>query len=110
MIEHHKGYENRVDYAQLKYELYEAFGFEFKGVSKIRAILQTAFENSDETLLSATTTIYVAKNRDEIVKSADRLKRQAMGLLYKYSKLMKMPLDNQLLIDIETENIMEVKR
>lgn len=115
MVQSHKGKDRAVNYAFLLKIIHNGFAgqYPFKNKDSLRAYLNDLFDRFDNfnyTLISTAKGVFVAENKQEIIECAERIRNHAMGELRKYSKLMKLPLDNQLLIDLETDKIETYKR
>jgi hypothetical protein len=115
MCRNNSGKNNQVSYAILKDKLnwrfrnYDVWQM-FKTKDELRAFVNEAFENVEETLVSTAKGVYVARTREEIIECAERLKSHALGELRRYSKLMKLPNDYQLLVDYNNMKIREIDR
>ena len=116
MIDNHKGKDNQINYGRLKYRLgnkldFNGYEIPFTSKDSLRAYINDLFENEDmHTLVSTATGVFVAANKQEIIECAQRLRQHALGELKRYAKLMKLPNDYQLLIDLKNLKIKEVDR
>lgn len=115
MTHNHRGKDRVVNYGFLLKIINHAFGgnYYFKTKDSLRAYLNDLFDRYSEynyTLISTAQGVFVAENKQEIIECAERIRRHAMGELRKYAKLMKLPLDEQLLVNFNTKKIEAVKR
>ena len=115
MVHSHTGKERAINYSRLRNIIHYSFGNEyyFKSKDSLRAYLNDLFDRYSDfnyNLISTAQGVFVAGNREEIVECAERIRRHAMGELRKYAKLMKLPLDQQLLVNFETERLELIKR
>lgn len=115
MVQSHKGKDRAVNYAFLLKIIHNGFAGQYLFVSKdaLRTYLNDLFDRFSEynyTLISTAKGVFVAENKQEIIECAERIRNHAMGELKKYAKLMKLPLDNQLLVNLDTDKIETYKR
>jgi hypothetical protein len=115
MTSSHKGKERVISYSRLRTIIHFGFNQEyyFKSKDTLRAYLNDLFDRYSHfnyNLISTAKGVFVASNKEEIAECAERIRRHAMGELRKYAKLMKLPQDQQLLINFETEKIEMIGR
>lgn len=107
MKEHHKGEKNQVSYNDLAYEYYMQTGYTIDPVS-LRHKTNKAFKMVDDILISTSNGVFVAETKEEIDHCANRLMKHGLAEIVRAYKLRKLPLDNQMLIDLETGDIKRV--
>ncbi len=115
MVHSHTGKERVINYSRLRNIIHYSFGeqYYFKTKDTLRAYLNELFDRYSEfnyNLISTAQGVFVARNKEEIAECAERIRRHAMGELRRYAKLMKLPQDQQLLINFETEKIEMIGR
>jgi hypothetical protein len=115
MVRHNLGKYYQISYSKLLARLNHRFGHYdvwrmIKTKDELRGLVNEAFEDKDYTLVSTAKGVFVAETRQEIIECAERLKNHALGELRRYSKLMKLPNDYQLLVDYSNMKIREIDR
>jgi len=111
----HKGKDRVINYSNLRQIIHSSFGdqYYFKTKDTLRAYLNDLFDRYSHfnyNLISTAQGVFVAETKEEIVECAERIRRHAMGELRKYAKLMKLPLDQQLVVNFETEQLEPINR
>ena len=115
MTSSHKGKDRVISYARLLRIIEFSYGgqYVFESKDALRSYMNDLFDrytHFNYTLVSTARGVFVASSKQEIIECANRLRNHALGELRKYAKLMKLPLDQQLLVNFETEKIESIGR
>lgn len=115
MTSSHKGKDRAINYSRLRNVIHHGFNnqYYFESKDSLRAYMNDLFDRYSHlnyTLISTARGVFVANNREEIIECANRLRSHALGELKRYAKLMKLPLDQQLLVNFESEQIETIER
>lgn len=120
MLEFYKGKRNQITYSKLYNVLRRKLEFwehkvPFNSKDSLRGYLNDLFgadvtPYQPHTLVSTAKGVFVAENKEEIIECAERLRHHALGELKRYAKLMRLPNDYQLLVDLDNLKIREIDR